>query len=55
MKDLWSTSKLREVFEIKPTKSVPREKFSSKTVVSFLPMEDLGVLDREIEIGRAHV
>jgi type I restriction enzyme S subunit len=43
MKAGWQTKKLAEVCLIKPPKSEAREKVSASSLVSFLPMEDLGI------------
>jgi type I restriction enzyme S subunit len=43
MKNGWQTKKLGEVCLIKPPKSEARERVSSDTLVSFLPMENLGI------------
>lgn len=45
----WEEKKLGEVFEIKPPKKEAREKLSENDLVSFLPMEDLGVCENEIK------
>lgn len=45
----WEEKRLSEVFEIKPSKSEARNKFSENDLVSFLPMEDLNVLAYEIK------
>ena len=47
--DGWEEKKLGEVFEIKPPKKEAREKLSDNELVSFLPMEDLGVCENEIK------
>ncbi len=43
MKKGWHTKALAEVCQIKPPKSEAREKVSSSSLVSFLPMEDMGI------------
>jgi type I restriction enzyme S subunit len=48
----WEEKKLGEVFEIKPPKKQAREKLSDNDLVSFLPMEDLGVCENEIKATR---
>lgn len=47
--DGWEEKKLGEVFEIKPPKKEAKEKLSDNDLVSFLPMEDLGVCENEIK------
>jgi len=44
----WEIKKLGEVCEIKPPKRLAREKLNDNDLVSFLPMEDLGVMERTI-------
>lgn len=48
MKQGWETKKLGEVCEIRPPKKEAKERLNSNDLVTFLPMEDLGVLDRSI-------
>ena len=43
MKKGWPTKTLAEVCQIKPPKSEAREKVSASSLVSFLPMEDMGI------------
>jgi type I restriction enzyme S subunit len=43
MKSGWQTKTLAEVCEIKPPKREARERLSAGGLVSFLPMEDLGI------------
>lgn len=43
MKKGWPTKTLAEVCQIKPPKSEAREKASASSLVSFLPMEDMGI------------
>lgn len=43
MKKGWLTKTLAEVCQIKPPKSEARDKVSASSLVSFLPMEDMGV------------
>ena len=43
MKKGWSSKTLGEVCQIKPPKSEARDRVSSDGLVSFLPMEDLGI------------
>jgi type I restriction enzyme S subunit len=44
----WEEKKLIEVCELKPQKKEARDKLKETDLVSFLPMEDLGVLNKEI-------
>ena len=46
--DDWEEKKIIEVCEIKPQKQEARDKLRSNDFVTFLPMEDLGVLNKEI-------
>jgi len=46
--DGWEERKLIEVFELKPQKKEARDKLKETDLVTFLPMEDLGVLNKEI-------
>ena len=43
MKDGWKKKILAEVCQIRPPKSELRERVSTNTLVSFIPMEDLGI------------
>ncbi|MDR3569168.1 MAG: restriction endonuclease subunit S [Candidatus Obscuribacterales bacterium] len=43
MKSGWQTKKLAEVCQIKPPKSEARQRLSETDLVSFVPMEDLGI------------
>jgi type I restriction enzyme S subunit len=43
MKKVWPTKMLAEVCQIKPPKSEARDKVSASSLVSFLPMEDMGI------------
>ena len=43
MKKGWQTKTLAEVCQIKPPKSEARDKVSASSLVSFLPMEDMGI------------
>jgi type I restriction enzyme S subunit len=43
MKKGWQTKTLSEVCHIKPPKSEARDKVSASSLVSFLPMEDMGI------------
>lgn len=44
----WEEKKLIEVCELKPQKKEAKEKLKETDLVTFLPMEDLGVLNKEI-------
>jgi type I restriction enzyme S subunit len=46
--DGWESKKLIEVCGLKPQKKEARDKLNSTDLVTFLPMEDLGVLNKEI-------
>ena len=48
MKQGWEIKKLGEVCSIKPPKKEAREKLKDNDLVSFLPMEDLGIMDKTI-------
>ena len=43
MKKGWQTKTLAEACQIKPPKSEARDKVSASSLVSFLPMEDMGI------------
>ena len=45
----WEEKTLAESFQIKPPKKEAKDKLSESDLVSFLPMEDLGVLNKEIK------
>jgi type I restriction enzyme S subunit len=49
MKRGWQTKILGEVCEIKPPKAEARRKLSATDLVSFLPMEDLGIDKKTVE------
>ena len=44
----WEEKKINEVCELKPQKKEARDKLNETDLVTFLPMEDLGVLNKEI-------
>ena len=44
----WEETKLIECCEFKPSKKEARDKLKETDIVTFLPMEDLGVLNKEI-------
>lgn len=48
MKNNWQTKKIGEVFEIKPSKKEARDRLKGDDFVSFVPMEDLGILTKNI-------
>lgn len=48
MKQGWEIKSLGEVCEIKPPKKEAKEKLAENDLVSFLPMEDLSVLEKTI-------
>lgn len=52
MKQGWEIKKLGEVCEIKPPKKEAKKRLSENDWVSFLPMEDLGVMDRTIQANK---
>lgn len=47
MKTNWQTKKLGEVCEIKPPKKEARDRLNDDDLVSFVPMEDLGILTKD--------
>jgi hypothetical protein len=56
MRDLpqsWEIKKLVEVFQIKPPKKEAKEKLLESELVTFLPMEDLGIAEKEIQPTQA--
>jgi len=55
MKQGWEIKKLGEVCDLKPQKKEAREKLSEDAVVTFLPMEDLGVLNKDINPTKQRV
>ena len=52
MKKGWQTKTLAEVCQIKPPKREAREKVSASSLVSFLPMEDLGIHVKFVQATR---
>ena len=46
MKKGWEEKKISEVFSTKPPKKEARERLKEDDLVSFVPMEDLGVLTK---------
>lgn len=46
MNNGWSTKKLSEACKIKPPKSEARERLVADVLVSFLPMEDMGINEK---------
>lgn len=49
----WEEKQLNEVCEFRPPKKEARDKLKDTDLVTFLPMEDLGVLNKDI-IGKKH-
>lgn len=47
MKNSWKTEKLIDVFHIKPSKNEVKYRLSDNYLVSFVPMEDLGILAKD--------
>lgn len=45
---IWQTKKISEVFIIRPPKSEVKQSISNNDMVSFIPMEDLGVFARSV-------
>lgn len=52
MRKGWEMKKLSSVFEIKPPKAEVKDRLSENDVVSFLPMEDLGIFAKSISTTR---
>lgn len=52
MKNNWQTKKLSEVCIIKPPKNEARKKLKDDDLVSFVPMEDLSVLDKNLKLDK---
>lgn len=52
MKNNWQTKKLGEVCTIKPPKNEARKKLKDEEFVSFLPMEDLGILSKNLNLNK---
>ena len=48
-KEDWEVKKMKEVFEIKPQKKEAKEKLAEVDLVTFLPMEDLGIMEKEVQ------
>jgi type I restriction enzyme S subunit len=46
--EVWAERKLGEVCEMKPQKKEARDKLNEADIVTFLPMEDLGILNKDI-------
>src|SRR6266481_2321403 len=49
MKNGWPTKTLSEACEIKPPKSEARERLAANALVSFLPMEDMGINEKFVQ------
>jgi len=47
MREGWEAKKIVELCEVKPSKKEARDRLNEDDVVSFVPMEDLGVLTKE--------
>jgi type I restriction enzyme S subunit len=47
MKNTWETERLVDVFQIKPPKNEVKYRLSDDDLVSFVPMEDLGILTKD--------
>ena len=52
MKKGWQTKKLGEVCQIRPPKSEARDRVSANGLVSFLPMEDLGINEKFVQASQ---
>ncbi|RDB37027.1 MAG: restriction endonuclease subunit S [Spirobacillus cienkowskii] len=48
----WEVKKLGEVCKIKPTKNEARARLSDNDLVSFVPMEDLGILTKSFTVTK---
>jgi type I restriction enzyme S subunit len=48
MRQGWEIKKLSELCEIKPPKKEARDKLKDTDLVTFLPMEDLGILSKDV-------
>ena len=46
MKIAWKIEKLSNAFQIKPPKSEVKNRLKNDDLVSFVPMEDLGILTK---------
>ena len=52
MKNNWQIKKLGEVCDIKPSKTEARKKLTPNELVSFVPMEDLGILSKSFNLNK---
>jgi len=52
MKTNWQIKKLGEVCDIKPSKTEARKKLTPNELVSFVPMEDLGILSKSFNLNK---
>ncbi len=48
----WQIKKLGEICIVKPPKSEARKKLNDNDVVSFVPMEDLGILNKNLNLSQ---
>ncbi len=48
----WQTKKLGEVFNFRPSKKEARDRLKNTDLVSFIPMEDLGILTKSIFVTK---
>jgi type I restriction enzyme S subunit len=53
MKNAWPSHTLDEVCQIKPPKSEARDRLAADELVSFLPMEDLGIEEKYVRATQA--
>jgi len=55
MKKGWEIKRLGEIFTIKPPKSEARLKVNGNEMVSFVPMEDLGILTKDFLVDKESI
>ena len=55
MKKGWEIKRLGEIFTIKPPKSEARLKVNGNEKVSFVPMEDLGILTKDFLVDKEKI
>jgi type I restriction enzyme S subunit len=53
MRNGWKAQKLGDVFQIKPPKNEAKKRLSSDDLVSFVPMEDLGILSKNFRATKS--
>ena len=53
MKKCWPSKTLSEVCQIKPPKSEARDRLATDDLVSFLPMEDMGIGEKFVRATQA--